>query len=1028
MNITDVSIKRPLAISMVFLAVIIFGFISVTNLPVDLFPNVTFPMMVVLTTYSGAGPEEIETQITEPLEEILGTVNNINKVTSTTSENVSSIFLEFEWGTDLDAASNDVRDRMGFILPYFPDDADYPLIFKFDVSQQPVVMYNISGDIDPLELNQIADDIADRLQRVGGVASSYAMSGTMREIQIVLDPVRLRGTGLTSDQVLQVLQAQNINYPLGNVESGSKVYILRTIGEYRTLDEIRETVVGGSNGVPILLSQIADVREQASEVTSLSRTNGIQSIWGIVQKRTDANSVNVGNGVLAEIEDTQRELPPGVKVDVMFNQADFITSSVQSTAQTLVMGAILAVIVLFLFLGSFRSTIYMAVAIPIAVFFALFFMYLFNMSLNIISLGGLTIAIGMVLDSAIVVFEAIFRHKEKGEEPKSAASTGAREVGMAITASTLTTIAVFLPLLLVRGLASVFFRPLALTVTFALVSSLIVALTIIPMLSVRFKQVRRRGFGDRLNNFYTRVENVYTQIIRWALGHRKTIIFGTIGVFVISLVLIPFIGTELTPSVDQGEIVIDAEMPVGTNLWVTDSAVRQLEQIVIKEVPEIEILSTSIGSGEGGFSSLFGGTTGPHAAEIYLELVDREKRNRSVKDIQRDLRPKISNIPGLNVKYGTQEFSMFGGGRPIEVKIIGYDFDRAKELSDKLMDTLQTVEGLVDLETSITEGKPELRLVIDRQKAANFGLTPYQIGSMLRSRVEGVVASQFRERGNEYDIKIMLDKKYRDDIKDITSMTITTPFGEVPIQNFVKDTIAVGPVQIEHEDNYRVFTISGNVEGRDQGSVAGDVQTIVDAIPRPANFTLELAGGFEQMQETFQDLFFVIILAVVLVYMIMVGQFESFKEPFIIMFTIPLAIIGVLWMLFFTGTTLNMQSLLGVLLLGGIVVNNAIVYITYTNQLRREQGLTLFDAVVEAGRIRLRPILMTAFTTTFGLIPMALAIGAGNELRAPMARSVIGGLLVSTFLTLVFIPTLYTLFERKKKSKPKPAETSQIIR
>jgi len=1014
MNLTDVSIKRPLSISMVFLAIIIFGFISVRNLPVDLFPNVTFPMMIVLTTYPGAGPEEIETQITEPFEEMLGTVNNIKKVTSTTSENISNIFLEFEWGTDLDAASNDVRDRLGFITPYIPEDADLPLIFKFDVSQQPVMMYNISGDIDPLELDQIADDIADRLQRVGGVAASYAMSGTMREIQVVLDPIRLKGTGITSDQVTQVLQAQNINYPLGNVESGRKVYLLRTIGEYVNLEEIRKTVVGSSNGIPVLLSQVADVREQASEQTSISRTNGVQSIWGIAQKRTDANSVNVGNGLTKELDKIKKELPPGVKVDVMFNQADYITRSVQSTFQTLIMGAILAIIILFLFLGSFRSTLYMGVAIPIAVFFALFFMYLFDMSLNIISLGGLTIAIGMVLDSAIVVFEAIFRHKEKGEEPKKAASTGAKEVGMAITASTLTTVAVFLPLLLVRGFASVFFQPLALTVTFALISSLFVALTIIPMLSVRFTSVKRRKFGEKLNQFYTKIEGQYVQLVRWALNHRLIVVLSTIAVFVLSLFLIPFIGTELSPDVDQGEIIVEAEMPVGTNLWVTDSAVRQLEKIILDEVPEIDILSTSIGSGEGGFSSLFGATSGPHAAQIYLELVYREQRNRSVKEIQRDLRSKMGDIPGLKVKYGTEQFSMFGGGKPIEVKITGYDFARAKQLSDLLMDTLATVKGLVDLETSITQGKPEMRLVIDRQKAANFGLTPYQIGQVMRSRIEGVVASRFRRQGNEYDIKIMFDKKYHDDIKKISTMTITTPMGDIPIQNFIKDTMAVGPVKIDHEDNYRIVKVSGNIEGRDQGSVARDVQKILDGIPKPADFTLELSGGYEEQVNTFRDLFFVIILAVVLVYMIMVGQFESFKEPFIIMFTIPLALIGVLWMLFFTGTTLNMQSLLGVLLLGGIVVNNGIVYITYTNQLRRERGFVCMDAVIEAGRVRMRPILMTAFTTVFGLTPMALAIGAGNELRAPMARSVIGGLLVSTFLTLIFIPVLYTLFERKQ--------------
>lgn len=1030
MKITEISIKRPLAITMVFLAIILFGFISVTNLPVALFPDVTFPMMIVLTNYPGAGPEEIETQITDPLEQSLGTVNNLDEITSSTSENISLIILQFEWGTDLDAASNDVRDILGYITPYLPEDADYPLIFKFDISQQPVVMYTVGGDIDPLELDEIADDIADQLQRVGGVAASYAMSGTFREIQVVLDPLKLKGTGITPNQVVDILQAQNINYPLGSVESGKKTYILRTVGEYEDLDQIRNTVVGSSNGVPVLLSQIGEVRSEASEVSSISRTNGLPSIWAMAQKRTDANAANVGMSVVQELEKIEEGLPPGVKIDLIFNQADFIMRSVKSTAQTLIFGAILAIIILFLFLGNFRSTLYMAVAIPIAVFFALFFMYFFNMSLNIISLGGLTVAIGMVLDSAIVVFEAIFRHKEQGQAPEEAACTGAGEVGTAITASTLTTVAVFLPLLLVTGLASIFFRQLALTVTFALVSSLIVALTIIPMLTVRFGAVKRReertGFSKKLGQFYEGVESVYTRLITWALGHRKTIIFGTIAVFVVSLFLIPFIGTELSPQMDQGEIVVNAEMPVGTNMWVTDSAVQKLEQIILEEVPEIEIMSTSIGAGEGGFMSLFSATSGPHAAQIWLELVYREERTRSVKDIQRDLRPKIMNVvPGLKVTFGGNEFEMFGGGSPIEVKIIGYDREKAQRLSDGLMEKMKDVEGLVDLESTVREGKPEYRLIIDRQKAANFGLTPYQIGQVLRSRIEGVVASQFRREGDEYDIKIMQDKKYHNNLKEIAAMTVTTPFGEVPLQNFIKDTVTVGPVQIDHEDNKRLVTITGGVEGRDMGSVAADVGQIVQATQIPADFTLEMGGGFEQQMETFRDLGFVILLAIVLVYMIMVGQFESFKEPFIIMFTIPLAVIGVLWMLFFTGTTINMQSLLGVLLLGGIVVNNAIVYITYTNQLRRGKGMSCIDAVIEAGRVRLRPILMTAFTTSFGLIPMALGIGAGNELRAPMARSVIGGLMVSTFLTLVFIPVLYTLFERKKDKACAPGTVGQ---
>ncbi len=1024
MNLIDISIKKPLAVTMIFLAVIIFGYIGVANLPVDLFPNVTFPVMLVLTTYPGAGPEEIETMITNPLEKSLGTLNNLDKITSSTSENVSTITLQFTWGTNLDAASNDVRDRVGFILPYFPEDVNQPLLFKFDISQQPVVMYTIAGEIDPLALEEISNDIADRVQRVGGVAASYATGEILREIQIVIDPIKLRGTGITSDQILNVLQAQNVNYPLGNVESGTRTYIIRTVGEYKNLEDMKKTVIGSNNGVPILLGQVADVFSRASEITSIARTNGVPSVWGFVQKRTDANSVNVGNSVVKELEKIKKDLPPGVKIEIFFNQADYIMKSIRSTRDNLIMGAILAAIILFLFLASIRSTIFVSVSMPITIFFSLFLMYLFGMTINIISLGGLIIAIGMVVDAAIVVFEAIYRHQqEKKESPMQAASAGAHEVGMAITGSTLTTVAVFLPLLMVKGFASVFFNQLALTVTFALMSSLVVALTIIPMLCSRFLKVKTNTdevlVARKFIKVYNWLEELYTKIITWALAHKKTVVFGTIGIFIVSLVLIPFIGTELTPDTDQGEINITAEMPVGTNLWATDSAIAKLEKILVGEIPEMRVLSTSIGSGSG-FTALFMSTPGPHSSQIYVELVDRSERSRSLKKIQQDLRPKLNDIPGLKVRFTTEQFSeLFFGGKAIEVKIEGYDLAKAKKVSEILMDTLKSVKGLVDIETDLTEGKPEFRLVIDRQKAANFGLTPYQIGTALRARIEGVVASQYRELGEEYDIKIMVDKEYRNSLREIQSMTITTPLGEVPIRNFIRDTVTTGPVSLKHENNYRVVTISGSVEGRDPGSVGRDVQNIVDAIPKPADFTVELKGGFEQQQSTFRDLGFIIILSLVLVYMIMVGQFESLREPFIIMFTVPLAVIGVLWMLFFTGTTLNMQSLLGVLILGGVVVNNAIVYIDYTNQLRRKEGMPLHEAVIEAGRVRLRPILMTALTTIFGLIPMALAIGSGNELRAPMARSLIGGLTVSTFLTLVFIPVIYVLFERKKeKNKP----------
>lgn len=1015
MKITEVSIRRPFAVSMIFLGLVVFGIISITKLPVDLFPNITLPMMVVMTNYPGAGPQEIETQITQPFEKILGTLNNIDNITSTSSENTSLIMLRFTWGTDLDASANDVRDRLGLILPFLPEDAQQPLIFKFDVSQQPVVMYTIKGNINPLEMDRIGDDIADRLQRVGGVAASFVESGVMNEVQILFNYEKLVGLGLSPDQVLNILRAQNVNFPLGSVESGTKVYTLRVLGEYKNLNEIRKTVVGNKNGVPILLEQVADVKLGASEPTALTRANNAPAIYGYIQKRTNANTINVCNNVIKEIEDIKKELPPGVSIDIFFNQADYINRSIKSTANTLIIGAILAIIILFLFLGNLRAAIFVGVAIPITTFFALFMMFIFNMTLNMVSLSGLTIAIGMVVDSAIVVFEAIYRYrKEKGENPDLASILGTQEVGMAITASILTTIAVFLPLLLVRGFASIFFSQLALTVTFALVSSLVVAITIVPMLTAKFLKIKKESTKTELSvqRIYKGIENFYLRVVRWALNHRWATLIGTAGLFVISLFLILFIGAELTPSTDRGEITLRAEMPVGTKLATTDSAIINLEKILTNEIPEMENIFVTIGSGAG-FASLFGGTTGPHTANIRIMLVDREKRARSVFRIQHDLRDKFNKVPGLNVRFVSEQSFLFGTGKPIELKIIGYDLDKAKTISEQLMDRLKNVKGLVDLESDLSEGKPEIQFIVDRYKASQFGLTPYQIGMSLRSQIEGMVATQYRIEGKEYDIRIALSKEFKDSPQKIRSMIIATPVGSVPLRNFLIDTTMIGPAKIEHENTFRVVKISGNVEGRDQNSVARDVQKILKEIPVPPGFRFEMGGGFKEMQTTFRDIGLVILLAVFLVYIIMVGQFESLKEPFIIMFTIPLAIIGVMWMLFFTNTTINMQSLLGVLLLAGIVVNNAIVYVDYTNQLRRKQGLPLFDALVEAGRVRLRPILMTALTTIFGLIPMALGIGSGNELRAPMARSVIGGLIFSTFLTLVFIPTLYSVFEKR---------------
>jgi HAE1 family hydrophobic/amphiphilic exporter-1 len=1022
MKITEISIKKPIMVGMVFLGVILFGFVALTKLQVDLFPDVTLPMMVVMSSYPGAGPEEIETGLTDILEKGIGSVSHLKKITSTTSENVVMIILEFDWGTDLDAVANDVRDNISVIQPFLPEDATQPIIFKFDPSMMPIVMYYLSGAIDPSVLQEIGEDIADQLQRVGGVAGSYIEGGNRDVVQIVIDPLKLSGTGVSVDQITAVLKAQNLNYPLGSVDIGKKVYSLRMVGQYTNLEEIRKTVVGQNRGVPVHLAQVAEVVSQPLKPTSIIRANGEASAMGFVQKKTSANTVGVAGQVVKELNRIKKSLPPGVKVTIAFNQADYINRAVRSTMDTLWLGGLLAVLVLFLFFGNLRATIFVAASIPITVFFTLFLMYLFGMSMNIVSLGGLTIAIGMVVDAAIVVFEAIYRHQqEKGEDPVTAANVGTNEVAAAITGSTLTTVGVFLPLLLVSGLAAVFFTQLAWTVTFALMSSLLVALTILPMFTARWFDVKKMQTSRMTRSFtsvYKKLETLYVRIVTWALHHQKTVIWSTVLVFVISMSLIVFTGFELMPHGDQGEINLTAEMPLGTNLAATDSAIAKLEQIILKEVPENKVLTVSVGAGEG-MGSLFGGASGPHAASVNIFLVHREKRKRSDAEIQSMLRSKISTIPGLKVSFITQSLAtMFGGGKAIEIKLLGYDQEKAVAFSELLIDSLKTIRGLTDLASDFIRGKPEYRMLIDREKAAGFGLTPYQVGSALRARIEGVVATKYRKSGEEYDIKIRFDDKSVANLERIRTMTIATPVGEVPLRNFLADTVAGGPVSIKHENSQRLITVTGNVENRDLNSVARDVRRRLSKLIPPPGITPALSGSYEQMQSTFRDLGFVIVLSLILVYMIMAAQFESFKEPFIIMFTIPLGLIGVMWALFFTKTTVSMQSLLGVLILGGVVVNNAIVYIDYVNQLRRKEGMSLFDALVEAGRVRLRPILMTALTTIAGLIPMALAVGSGNEMRAPMSRSLIGGLTVATFLTLVVIPVLYMMFEKGKNHKP----------
>jgi HAE1 family hydrophobic/amphiphilic exporter-1 len=1022
MRISDTSIKKPVTTIMVALALIIFGAIGISRMSVDLFPNVTLPMIVVGTIYPGAGPLEVESEVTDILEQTLGTVPNLKDLSSRSAEGVSVITMQLEWGTDLDAASADIRDKLNQAEVSLPTDAQKPFLFKFDVSMIPIVNITLAGDIPETELREIADDVSTRLQRINGVATVGVSGGAKRQVHVTVDLRELAQYNVSLDAVAMALKAQNINFPIGSVTTPDQKYIIRLIGQYDNLDQIRNTVIGAKGATPILLRQIASVVWSAEEVKNYSRLNEKSAMFMWVQRRPDANTIQVADAVKAEMAKIEKSLPPSVSFEVFWDNSDSIKRSVKNVSTNLILGGILASLILFLFLRRFRATLFVALGIPISIFFALFFMFVAGFTVNILSMAGLAIAVGMVVDNGIVVFESIFRRREHGEGPIESASIGTNEVAMAVTASTLTTLAVFFPLLLLRGLIAVFFKELAWAIIFSLIASLTVALTLIPMLSSRYLKLpplgtQEKGFMVFSERIYKKLEEFYCKTIGWALAHRKTIVISTISLFIISLAIIPFLGTEFMPQEQSRYTELVVEMPRGTNVEKTNQSVTLLEKHIIEKwSDQMQGFIVQAGEATSIYQEIFG-QSGSNLGEISILL--RKNAKVTIPEIEQDVRKKASEIPGLVVRSSRTGGMgmMFGSGSPVQVDIIGHDIQTADSLNTLLLTIISKVPGVVDLKSNREKGAPELQLIIDRNKAAGYGLTPYQIGSALRTQMEGNVATQYRLGGKEYDVLIRLKQEQRNEINNILGTIINGPTGPVLLKNVVTTRGGTSPLQIEHKNTERIISITGNVTGQSAGKVAQAVGQEISKVIPPPDFEIKLSGSFEEMQKSFKDIGFAVLIAIILVFMVMASQFESYRDPFIILFTIPLAIIGVIWMLLITKTSLSIISGIGVLVLVGIVVNNGIVYIDYVNQLRRKQNMKLEEAVAYAGRIRMRPILMTAFTTIFGLLPLALKLGEGSELWSPLGRAVIGGMIVSTFLTLVFIPTLYTSFEKRSERK-----------
>lgn len=1037
------AIKRPVTVFMIFIMLVILGIISFTQLPIDLFPDVSFPIVMVVTSYPGAGPSEIENMVAKPLEMSLAATKDVKNILTYSLEEVCAIMMEFEWGTDMDVAASDVREKVDLVRWRLPEDVENPTIIKFDPSMMPILFLGLSGESQtPAELRYLAEEVIEpRLERLDGVAAAFPIGGLEREIKVELNRARLEALGISVSQIIGAIGASNLNLPGGYLKFGQKDFLVRTIGEFSRPSQLENVIISNHQGIPIYLKDVAAIRDDFKEQTSVVRVGGGPGIMLLVQKESRANTVKVADKAKKALRDIQKVLPSDVEINIIMDSSKYIKLSVGNVEKSALEGGLLAIIIILLFLRSFSSTLIISVAIPISVLVTLILLYFGKMTLNITTMGGLALGIGRLVDDAIVVLENVFRHRQQGERPKEAAVVGASEVSTAVLAATVTTIIVFIPIFFVGGMVGILFRPMGYTVVLSLAASYFVAMILIPLLTSKFLKVERVAvlgnpkrftLKGRLFNLgqkaFDAIDENYHKTVSWAIRHKTTVVLGVLGVLLITLPLLKFIGSEFTPETDEGQFEISVKMPVGTELKQTERVLAQIENIVMENVPELKTMMVRAGiegKGIAALSAVFQDITGPHAATVRIGLVDRSERKRSMFEIMELLRGKLKDIPDANINMRPSgmmsRMTSFGGAAaPIVVEIRGYDLETARSLAVKVKEILKAIPGSRDVRIEREEGLPELQIKIDRDRAAALGLNLAQIAQTIQTNVGGTVASLFRDPklGKEYNILVQLREEDRKNLLDLDRIFITSYSGkQIPLSNVAEVVKAVGPVKIDRKNQERMLLVTSQAYGRPAGTVAAEVEDMIKKSLRvPENFSVEMTGSYEDQQESFRILILALILAVVLIYMILAAQFESLMDPFVVMFSVPLGFIGVIWGLFLTGHTFSILSFVGMIMMVGIVVSNAILLVDYTNILRR-RGMELHEAVVQAGRTRLRPILMTSFTTMLALVPMALGLGEGGEIYSPMAVAVISGLFVSMAFTLVFIPTLYTIFEERIKRK-----------
>jgi CzcA family heavy metal efflux pump len=1031
MNIIKGSLDNPVARFMVTLGVMVLGVISFTNLAIDLFPEITYPVAGVITEYRGATPEDVETGVTRPVEKSVSRIQGVKHVASYSREGISLVTVQFVWGTNLDAAAIDIQQNVSGASNQIAEGSDRPIIIKNDPSQIPVVTLGFQGSMDDRKLREIAEDyIAPRIEALPGVAVADVFGGNVREIQIDVDRGRLEGAGLSLQDVVEAVSRGNVDVPGGSVKTGTRDINVRTLGRPRVVESLGDMVIRHQRGTPIRIRDIGQVKDRFEDPISISLLNGGPGLFISIRKAPGGNTVKVADQIFRELQKLQRDLPQDVNLFVVSDQSTYIRRSIQNLKHEAYIGALLAAVVVFLFLGNLRSTLIISLSIPISIVTTFVLLYFGGMTLNIMTLGGLALGVGRLVDDSIVVLENIYRRLESGEEPYQAAYRGTLEVTRPIIAATLTSVIVFLPIAFIHGVASILFSQMAFTVAFSLLASLFESLTMVPILCHWFLRPRQEPYRVRalqapltlFGRFFSRMEERYGALLAWALNHKARILLGTLGVFALSSMLLFRIDTELFPPSDEGEFGINVRLPVGTRVEETLKVVEEIQQIVIEDVPELMSVFGRAGAGRGRASIFAGRFAGPHSGNVRVRLVPHAERRRSSFEIMQALRPKLGRFPGARLTMSpgglvTRVIS-FGAEDSIAIEIQGYDLKRGSEKAAEIAQLLREVPGVADIQVSREEGMPEYKVELDHQRIAALGLNPSQVAGAVRSAVDGTAASNYIDpsTGKEHKIRVRLREEDRKEIRQLNRIFIKADGHAIPLNNLAKLTPGTSPTQVERKYQQRMIHVTANVTGRGLGSAAREIEALLREVETPKDFNIRLTGAREEQEQAFRNLTLALLLAVALVYMVLAAQYGSLLHPFVIMFSVPLGLIGVVWILYATETTLSIISFIGVIMMVGIVVSNAILLVEYTNQLRA-RGTGLYEAVTLAGKTRLRPIMMTSFTTILGLLPLALGLGEGAEVNAPLALSVIGGLTVSTFMTLVFVPTLYAAFEQIKSRR-----------